>query len=99
MTDGLRMTDGPRRLSFGTMAEEYDRWRPSYPAAAVEWLAPSAPATVVEVGAGTGRLTTLLLTRGRDVDAVEPDPRMRAVLARNNPGARCRRRRLALVRS
>ena len=83
------MTDGPRGSSFGTIAEEYDRWRPSYPAAAVEWLAPSAPATVVEVGAGTGRLTTLLLARGLDVDAVEPDPRMRAVLARNNPGARC----------
>ena len=33
------MTDRPRGLSFGTTAEEYDRWRPSYPAAAVEWLA------------------------------------------------------------
>ena len=77
-----------RALSFGAMAEEYDRWRPSYPGAAVDWLAPSAPARVVEIGAGTGRLTSLLLARGLEVDAVEPDPRMRAVLARNHPAAR-----------
>jgi len=80
----------PRRgLIFGEMAEEYDRWRPGYPDAAVEWLAPGAPATVVEIGAGTGRLTNLLLAHGLEVDAVEPDPRMRAVLARNHPTARC----------
>lgn len=83
------MTDGSRALSFGAVAEEYDRWRPTYPAAAVDWLAPPAPASVVEIGAGTGRLTSLLLDRALDVDAVEPDPRMRAVLARNHPGARC----------
>lgn len=83
------MRVGQRGLSFGEMAEEYDRWRPSYPDEAVDWLAPCAPATVVEIGAGTGRLTSLLGPRGLDVDAVEPDPRMRAVLARNNPGARC----------
>lgn len=71
------------------MADEYDRWRPSYPAAAVDWLAPAAPATVGELGAGTGRLTSLLLSRDLTVEAVEPDPRMRAVLARNNPTARC----------
>lgn len=83
------MTAQPRGLSFGERAEEYDRWRPSYPAAALDWLSPRAPASVVEIGAGTGRLTALLLARGLEVDAVEPDPRMRAVLARNNPGARC----------
>ncbi|PKH40346.1 Methyltransferase domain-containing protein [Nocardioides alpinus] len=79
-----------RALSFGERAEEYDRWRPTYPVEAVAWLAPTPPARVVEIGAGTGRLTSLLLERGCDVDAVEPDPRMRAVLARNNPDARCR---------
>lgn len=83
------MTRESRGLSFGTVAEEYDRWRPSYPGAAVDWLAPVAPATVVEIGAGTGRLTSLLVSRGITVEAVEPDPRMRAVLARNNPDARC----------
>ena len=83
------MTVSPRALTFGEMAEEYDLWRPGYPDAAVDWLAPTAPATVVEIGAGTGRLTGRLLARGLEVDAVEPDPRMRAVLARNHPTARC----------
>lgn len=83
------MTVRARGLSFGEMAEQYDRWRPSYPPAAVDWLAPPAPAIVVEIGAGTGRLTSLLVAHGLEVDAVEPDPRMRAVLGRNNPTARC----------
>lgn len=83
------MSAGPRGVPFGEMAEEYDRWRPSYPDAAVDWLAPRVPASVVEIGAGTGRLTSLLAARGLEVDAVEPDPRMRAVLQRNVPGARC----------
>lgn len=83
------MKQEQRALAFGAMAEEYDLWRPSYPDAAVDWLAPSSPARVAELGAGTGRLTSLLLSRGLVVEAVEPDPRMRAVLARNNPAARC----------
>jgi SAM-dependent methyltransferase len=78
-----------RATSFGQVAEEYDRWRPSYPAAAVDWLAPPAPARVADVGAGTGKLTDLLLARGLEVDAVEPDERMLAVLERNHPTARC----------
>ncbi len=82
------MTDTIRALTFGQMAEEYDRWRPSYPDAAVDWLAPPAPARVADLGAGTGRLTSLLVSRGLTVEAVDPDPRMLAVLARNNPDAR-----------
>jgi SAM-dependent methyltransferase len=82
------MTLSDRATSFGAVAEEYDRWRPSYPTSALDWLAPAAPARVADVGAGTGKLTQLLLARGLDVDAVEPDERMLAVLGRNNPGAR-----------
>ncbi len=82
------VTDTARALTFGQLADEYDRWRPSYPDAAVDWLAPPAPARVADLGAGTGRLTSLLLSRGLTVEAVEPDPRMLAVLARNNPDAR-----------
>ena len=82
------MTLSDRATSFGEVAEEYDRWRPSYPAAAVDWLAPAAPARVADVGAGTGKLTELLLARGLEVDSVEPDERMLAVLGRNNPAAR-----------
>lgn len=76
-----------RATSFGVVAREYDRCRPSYPVAAVDWLAPSAPAHVADVGAGTGKMTELLVARGLDVEAVEPDRRMLTVLGRNNPVA------------
>jgi len=77
-----------RATSFGQVAEDYHRWRPSYPVKAVDWLAPSAPAHVVDVGAGTGKLTELLVARGLDVEVVEPDERMLAVLGRHNPTVR-----------
>jgi SAM-dependent methyltransferase len=77
-----------RALTFGQVADDYQQWRPGYPDAAVDWLAPRAPARVADVGAGTGKLTSSLLARGLTVDAVEPDPLMLAVLARNNPQAR-----------
>ena len=80
--------DLSRALSFGTVAEEYASWRPGYPDDAVEWLAPTAPARVADVGAGTGKLTSPLIGRGLVVDAVEPDPRMLAVLTQDNPTAR-----------
>ena len=83
------MMRAARTLTFGQRAEDYHRWRPSYPADAVDWLAPPAPARVADVGAGTGRMTSLLLSRGLIVEAVEPDPRMLAVLAAHNPDARC----------
>lgn len=85
------VSDTTRALSFGQVAEQYDRWRPSYPDAAVDWLAPAAPARVADLGAGTGKLTSLLLARGLTVEAVEPDLRMLDVLARNNLDARCHR--------
>jgi SAM-dependent methyltransferase len=66
-----------RARSFGRVAADYDRIRPGYPAAA---LAPLPPGPVVDVGAGTGKLTTALAAAGHDVLAVEPDPDMRAVL-------------------
>lgn len=76
-----------RALTFGSAAEEYARWRPGYPAEAVEWLAPPPPARVADVGAGTGLLTSELVARGLSVEAVEPDPRMLAVLRRDIPAA------------
>ena len=75
-----------RALSFGARAELYDRLRPGYPPAAVAALAPEA-GTVVDVGAGTGKLTAALLERGLTVVAVEPDAAMRAVLAARHPAA------------
>jgi SAM-dependent methyltransferase len=59
---------------FDEVAEDYDRHRPSYPDALVDWacedIGPGA--AVLEIGCGTGQLTRSLLTRGLRVTAVEP---------------------------
>ena len=78
----------PRRARvFGATAEEYERFRPTYPPAAVDWLLPPGATRVADVGAGTGKLTGPLLARGVEVAAVEPDPAMLAVLRREHPAA------------
>lgn len=74
--------------SFGSAAESYDRLRPGYPAEAVDFvLHGRPPGRVLDLGAGTGKLTSLLLERAEQVVAVEPDDRMRAVLAARLPTA------------
>jgi ubiquinone/menaquinone biosynthesis C-methylase UbiE len=81
------MDDELRRhaRSFGSVAEIYDRGRPSFPREAAEWLAGSQPATVVELGAGTGKLTEHLVALGHDVHASDPDEAMLQVLRRRLP--------------
>ena len=81
--------DRARALAFGSVAELYDRARPSYPAAAVDYILGlvDSPRTVVEVGCGTGKATALLTARGLDVTAIEPHPAMAALAARNAPSA------------
>jgi len=78
--------------SFGSEAARYDRTRPSYPAAALEKVLDAVAGArrqrFLDVGAGTGKLTALLLDRGAEVVAVEPDPDMLAVLARRLPPVR-----------
>jgi SAM-dependent methyltransferase len=70
-------------LSFGSVAELYERSRPGYAPDAVAWLAERLPfASVLDLGAGTGKLTRQLVPYARTVVAVEPDPDMRAVLER-----------------
>jgi SAM-dependent methyltransferase len=70
-------------LSFGNLAETYHRIRPPYSQAlldrAQEALELEAGARVLDLAAGTGRLTEELRRRFADVVAVEPDERMRAV--------------------
>ncbi len=75
-------------LSFATVADAYDRARPSYPPEAAAWLVGTQPATVVELGAGTGKLTELLVAAGHDVIATDPLPEMLARLRERVPGAR-----------
>ena len=85
-SDAVTNLDQNRALVFGEVAEEYARWRPTYPDQAVAWLARDAR-TVVDLGAGTGQLTGALLDRGVTVHAVERDPRMLSVLGTQFPAA------------
>jgi SAM-dependent methyltransferase len=67
-------------MSFGAIAEDYDRLRSGPPEAAVDWLVPAGCRLAVDVGAGTGLLTRALARKVSRVVAVEPDERMAAVL-------------------
>jgi SAM-dependent methyltransferase len=77
-----------RAASFGAAASHYERYRPGPPPAAVDWVVPQHVGRIVDLGAGTGALTRLLTDRADEVVAVEPDDRMRAVLASEVPAAR-----------
>jgi SAM-dependent methyltransferase len=81
----------PDSRSFEDVAELYERARPEYPPAAIEWLAQKLDLrpgrTILDLGAGTGKLTRALLTTGARVIAVEPGDAMRAELVRVLPGA------------
>jgi SAM-dependent methyltransferase len=74
------MSTTPRRLTFGAHAVAYERARPAWPEEAARWLVPDEARLVVELGAGTGKLTRAVAAIGVRVVAVEPDPRMLAVL-------------------
>lgn len=66
--------------SFGAAAEAYERGRPGYPEAALDWLLPAGAVRVLDLGAGTGKLTRQLVSRRVDVVAVEPSAGMLAQL-------------------
>jgi SAM-dependent methyltransferase len=77
-----------RASSFARVAGEYQRGRPGYPREAIAWLLGADPLEVLDLGAGTGKLTGALLDAGHRVIAVEPLPEMRAILASTLPDAR-----------
>jgi SAM-dependent methyltransferase len=77
--------------AFGRTAREYELGRPEWPGALVDRLVSEmgvgAEATVLDLGAGTGKLTRALVPRFARVIAVEPDAAMRAVLEEVVPAA------------
>lgn len=78
-----------RSLSFGLVAELYERYRPDYPGEIVDAVlryAGRPVRTAVEVGAGTGKATRLFASRGITVTALEPDAAMARVLERTTRG-------------
>ena len=81
----------PDSRSFELVADVYERARPGYPPEAVAWVADRLelrPGRIVlDLGAGTGKLTRALLEAGARVIAVEPGDAMRAELERAAPGA------------
>jgi len=82
-------TDSPEPArSFGGVADAYDRGRPTYPREAATWLTSAHPLSVLELGAGTGKLTEQLVALGHDVHATEPDPQMLAILQKKLPDVR-----------
>ena len=93
--DGRWLADGERARyssSFGTAAADYAEHRPTYAEAAVRWalepVADRSPVRVLDLGAGTGKLTGTLIRLGAEVTAVEPDAAMLAQLRRILPGVR-----------
>jgi SAM-dependent methyltransferase len=73
--------------AFADVADAYERGRPSYPDDAVRWLVGEEPCDAVDLGAGTGKLTRVLVAQGHRVVAVEPLDEMRAELEAAVPGA------------
>lgn len=72
--------------SFGAAAAEYAEHRPDYAQAAVRWALELAPGPrVLDLGAGTGKLTSVLVALGAEVIAIEPDPAMLGELRRALP--------------
>ncbi|ALG08042.1 class I SAM-dependent methyltransferase [Kibdelosporangium phytohabitans] len=74
-------------LVFGVDPAHYDQHRPAVPELAADWLLPAGIGVVVDVGAGTGHMTRILLKRAGRVVAVDPDPQMVAWLREKFPDA------------
>ncbi len=88
---GRRFAAADRARAFGGVADAYDRARPGYPAPAVRFAVGRDDATVLDLGAGTGKLTRTVAALGYATIAVEPDDAMREVLAASLPSVRALR--------
>ncbi len=71
--------------SFQKIGADHDRYRPGFPTEVLDLLAPHTVQNALDLGAGTGKFTELLVCRAHQVVAVEPSQAMLAVLARKLP--------------
>ena len=85
-TDTAKAARTARATSFGTAASDYDRYRVGLPREVADAVLPRGLAAALDLGAGTGAMTRLLLDRADRVYAVDPDPRMTRLLAEASPG-------------
>jgi len=76
---------GDQASSFGPAAAVYERGRPPYPEEALNWLLPAGRPRVLDLGAGTGKLTRQIAARGLTVTAVDPSEGMLGELRRVLP--------------
>jgi SAM-dependent methyltransferase len=79
-----------RALSFGAVAEAYERFRPGYPVELLELVMAYAGGSIrdaLEIGAGTGKATRLFVQGGIAVTATEPDAAMLAELRKHVPAS------------
>lgn len=83
VTESVETARARRASSFGGHAGAYHRFRPDYPASAIEWALcrPTGGLRVLDLAAGTGKLTEGLVDAGHEVVAVEPDEAMLAELS------------------
>lgn len=79
MTTSDPHLDRARAESFGTVAQQYDRYRPPHAERLIDDLAALAPARVLDIACGTGKAAVALAGRGLDVLGVETDERMAQV--------------------
>ncbi|GAB3283724.1 class I SAM-dependent methyltransferase [Sinomonas notoginsengisoli] len=89
---GPKFDDARRRelaAAFAAGGEHYEKVRPGYPREILSWIAPLGARTAVDLGAGTGKFTELLLGAGLEVTAVDPSGDMLAQLARRMPSVAC----------
>ena len=80
--DGLH-SQRDRADSFGSVAENYDRYRPGYPSALFDEVVAGDWSNALDVGCGTGKVAVSLLERGLSVLGIEPDDRMASVARRH----------------
>jgi SAM-dependent methyltransferase len=77
-----------RARTFGGVADLYERHRPGYPDEAVRWMTGPDHRTVLELGAGTGKLTAGLLRQGHRLVATDPSAGMLGPMRRRLGGVR-----------